>query len=348
MRQITGAAIAAAAACVLGAVALANIPVAGHSAPPLTKKTHHGALRPPPVRAAPSYVTIDGPSGTAIVRRTSSGAKLATVRPPHGAKFIAVGGAQDDRTFVLAADRSTGIQLYRLDLNRHGQPKRPPVKLGVPPLPSHIGSCPAELAGLAVGPADGGVVAASILSYCPTGQAGKSEILAARISSGGILTVFYPGQGYPMWLSWTSSGNLVYDWSGSTTGVFVIPRATKPNTHPRLLIGGSASVGGFSDPNYPLITLDGKAVLVTVTRGSGTFRIAAFSANGKVKKLLTPPIANPAKFCGALWVDVTGSQELAACGDGAEFEIQNGKATRLHRPWLLPTYPTPGAPLIAW
>jgi hypothetical protein len=83
MRQITGAAIAVAAACVLGAVALANIPAAGHSAPSVTKKTHRPA-GPSPVQAAPGYVSVDGASGTATVRRTSTGAKLATVRPPHG------------------------------------------------------------------------------------------------------------------------------------------------------------------------------------------------------------------------------------------------------------------------
>jgi hypothetical protein len=347
MRQITGAVIAMAAACGLGAVALANIPAAGHSAPPGNQKTHHPAGRPP-VQAAPSYVTVSGPTGTAIVRRTSTGAKLATVRPPHGASFIGVGGSQDDRSFVLAAHRSAGTQLYLLLLNQHGQPKRPLVKLSVPPLPAKLGDCPAELAGLAVGPADGGVVAASMLSYCPTGKAGPGEILTARISSGHMLATFHPGNGYPMWLSWTQAGSLAYDWSSSTTGVFVIPEATKSSSKARLLISNSASVGGFSQANYPMITLDGSTVLATVGRGSDTFAIAAFSANGKPEKLISPSVRNPAKFCGPLWTDSSGRRLLVGCGDGAEFEVQNGKITKLHGPWQLPAYPTPGAPLIAW
>jgi len=128
--------------------------------------------------------------------------------------------------------------------------------------------------------------------------------------------------------------------------VFVIPDATKASSKARLLISSSASVGGFSDANYPMISLNGSTLLVTVIRGSDTFAIA--SASGKTRKLLTPSVRNPARFCGPLWVDSTGRRSLAACGDGAEFAIQNGKVTRLHQPWQLPSYATPGAPLIAW
>lgn len=359
MRPITGVTIAAAAACFLGALTLANLPAARPSVPSITKNaatkeaaTKEAATKilhragPSPIQAAPSYVTIDLRSGTATVRRTSTGARLATVPPPHGATFIGVGAGADDRTFVLAAHKKSVTNLYLLVLNQHGKPMRAPLKLAAPPLPSQIGNCPADLAGLAVGPADGGVVAASLLSYCPTGRAGPGEILTARIGSAHVLATFHPGRGYPMWLSWTQAGSLAYYWSGNTTGVFVIPDATKASSKARLLISSSASVGGFSDANYPIISLNGSTLLVTVVRGSDTFAIA--SANGKTRKLLTPSVRNPARFCGPLWVDSTGRRSLAACGDGAEFEIQNGKVTRLHQPWQLPSYATPGAPLIAW
>jgi hypothetical protein len=349
MRQITGAAIAMAAACVIGAVALANFPVAGHSAPPVTRKTASSPRVPgPTVMPASSFVSVYPPEGTADVRGTGAGAKFGTVHPPRGSKFFAVGGGADDRRFVLAAQGSSGTHLYLLRLDQHGQPGRPLVKLALPALPRHFGSCQAELSGLAVGPADGGLVAASMLSYCPTGRAGQSEILVARISSGHILATFHPGRGYPMWLSWTQAGALVYDWSGDTTGVFLIPDATNSHSKARLLIGNSASVGGFSGANYPLISLNGSSVFTTVVRGSGTFAIAVFSANGKTRKVLTPPVRNPTQFCGPLWADAAGRRVLAACGDGAEFRILNGHVTKLHRPWKLPTYPTPGAPLIAW
>ncbi|HET7014186.1 MAG TPA: hypothetical protein VFI65_09760 [Streptosporangiaceae bacterium] len=100
-----------------------------------------------------------------------------------------------------------------------------------------------------------------------------------------------------------------------------------------MLISNSASVGGFSDANYPLISPDGSSVFATVVRGSATFAIAVFSANGKTRKLLTPSVRNPVKFCGPLWAGAAGRSVLAACGDGAEFKIVNGHVTKLHRPW---------------
>ncbi len=350
MRQITGAAIATAAACVLGAVALANIPAAGHTAPPVTKKSHHAAPLPSltgPTAAA--YLSVDIKTGAVIVRRTTTGARLATVRPPHGGSFYAVGGGEDDRTFVLASEgksRSAVTQLYLLVLNAHNLPEHAPTKLFAP-LPNRLGSCPADLAGLAVGPAKGGVVAASLLTYCPTGRAGPGEILTFSISSGHLAT-FHPGNGYPQWLSWTEAGSLVYEWSGNTDAVFTIPDAIKPGGKARLLIGSSDSVGGFNGAGFPLVSLDGKTVFATVSRGGNDLAIASFSTNGRTKKLLSPPRNTPPQFCGPLWADASGRRLLAACGDKAEFEIQDGHVNFKHRPWVLPTYPTPGAPSIAW
>jgi hypothetical protein len=238
-----------------------------------------------PVAAAPSYVTIEGRSRVAVVRRTKTGAKVATVRPPRGtAGFVGVAGAEENRTFVLAAQAPSGVRLYELALRPDGQPKRPLVKIAVPPLPRHFGDCPAELAGLAVSP-DDRLVAASFLSYCPNGRAGQSEILTARISSGHVLATFRPGHGYPMWLSWTLAGSLVYSWSG--TGVLVIPDATKEGSKARLLLSDSASVGQFSGPDFPMV------------------------APGQADALVA-----------------------------LDFELGGH--------WILPTYPTPGAPTIAW
>jgi hypothetical protein len=348
MRQITGTAIAVATACVVGAVALANIPAAGHSAPPVTKKTRHA--HPPaglsPVEVASRYLSINLGAGTATVRRTSTGAKVATLHPPRGARFFGVGGGADDRTFVLATNRSSGELLYKVVLNQHGQPG-PIVKLAIPPLPSHFGSCPAQIAGLATNLSQD-TVAVSITSDCPDGRAGPSEILTARISTGRILATFHPGHGYPMFLSWTVTGSLVYDWSGQTAGIFLIPDATKSTSKTRLLVSNSDSVGGFSNANYPMVSPDGGNVFATVNRGSDT-AIAAFQTRGNRRAaLVTPVVHDPAQFCGPLWAESPGRKGLAACGNRNEFEIQNGKVTKLHRPWLLPNYPAPEAPLIAW
>jgi hypothetical protein len=264
----------------------------------------------------------------------------------HGAAgFVGVGGAEDDRTFVLTAQTSSGVRLYELALRPDGKPKRPLVKIAVPPLPRHFGDCPAQLAGLAVSP-DDRLVAVSILSNCPDGRAGQSEILTARIGSGHVLSTFRLGHGYPMWLSWTLAGSLVYSWS--CTGVFVIPDATKEGSKTRLLLSDSASVGQFSGPDFPMVAPNGSAVFVTVRRGSDTLSIAKFQLGGGGKAVLTPPATNPARFCGPLWVDSQGHGLLAACGDTAEFEVQGNEGVLLPRPWILPTYPTPEAPAIAW
>lgn len=346
MRRVTGVTIAAAAACALTAVVVANVPVAGHSAPTTIKKAKAPSAGISPVSAVPYYVAIDQRSGAATVRRTATGAKIATVRPPHGAAFGGVAAAGDDRTFVLVAQTSSTSRFYRLRLSGKGQPGRLALT-AVRPLPTRFGSCPVSLAGLAVSP-DGRLLAASVLSNCPTGRAGPSEILTARLGTGRTLATFHPGDGYPMWLSWTTAGSLAYSWTGAELDVFIIRNATKPGASPRLLIKGTTSVRGFDDANYPLITPDGSTVIATVGRGSFTFALAEFAAGGKARRLLTPPVRSPAQFCGPLWTSASGAGLLTGCGDNSEYEIQNGHLTKLHSPWQLPTYNVPGAPAIAW
>lgn len=347
MRQLTGVVVAVAAVGALTAIVLANIPAARHSAPLIIKaKPTQGASGSPPVSAAPYYVVINGRTGNATVRRTATGAKIAAVRRPRGTTFTGVAGAADDRTFVLAAYAPSASRFYRLRLGRKGRPGRL-ILTAIRPLPRRFGSCPAQLAGLAVSP-DARLLALSVLSNCPTGNAGPGEILTARLGSGRVAAKFHPGHGYPMFLSWTTTGSLAYSWTSTAMGIFIIPRATQPGDSPRLLISSSASVGGFNGAAFPLITPDGSAVVVTVARGSLTFAIAEFSVRGPARRLLTPPVRNPAQFCGPLWTDASGRRLLTGCGDNSEYEIQNRHLTKLHGPWQLPTYPTPSAPLIAW
>lgn len=348
MRLLSVAVVAVVAAGSLTAVVLAHDGAADHPVPRAINKTEpgHRAAGSPPLSAAPYYVAVNGRFGTATVRRTATGAKIATVRRPHGGTFFAVAAAADDKTFVLAAQTSSTSHFYRLRLNAQGRPGRPALT-AVPPLPRRLGSCPAQLAGLAVS-TDGRLVALSILSNCPTGNAGPSEIMTVRLDSGRVLAKFHPGDGYPMSLSWTAKRGLAYSFTSTQMGVFIIRDATKTGTSPRLLIGSSASVGGFGDARSPVITPDGSAVLVTVARGSFTFAIAEFSARTRARWLLTPPVRNPAQFCGPLVTDSFGRRILTGCGDNSEYAIQSRHLTRLHKPWQLPTYLTPSAPLIAW
>lgn len=347
MRKVTGTAVAIAAACALTAVVLASNPGAGHLAPSADKtKPASSVTGSPPAAAAPYYVVVNARFGTATVRRTATGAKIATVRRPHGSRFVAVAGSQDDKTFALAAQISSSVRFYKLRLSAAGRPGRP-VLTAVPRLPRRFGSCLPQLAGLAVSP-NGRLLAYSVLSNCPTGKAGPSEILTARLGSGRTLARFHPGDGYPLSLSWTATGSLAYSWTSSKMGVFIIGEATKPGSSPRLLISGSASVAGFTGADFPLITPDGSAVAVTVVRGSLRLAIAEFLVRGTERRVLTPAVRNPEQFCGPLWTDASGRSLLTGCGDNSEYEIRDGHLTKLDKPWQLPTYPVPSGPLIAW
>jgi len=347
MRRISGTAIVVAAACVVTAVVLANVLTACHSAPPVTKniKQAHHPAGPTPIAMAPYYVAING-NGGATVRATANGAKIATVRPPRGLTFDGVAGSENDTTFVLAAKSASASRFYELQLNSKGRPG-PLAREAVPSLPRHFGNCPTQLAGLAVNP-DGRLLAISLLSNCPTGRAGPGEILTVRLASGHALATFRPGDGYPQSLSWTLSDGLAYGWTGSTTGAWLIPDAIKPGASRRMLISDSSGVDGLTYAYSPLITPDGSAVIATV--GSGTkLAIAEFSVRtGKARWLLIRPVHSPAQYCGPLWTDTTGRGQLVGCGDNAEFEIQNRQLTKLAKPWQLPIYNVPTAPLIAW
>jgi len=331
----------------VAAIVLANVPTAGHSAPPVTEKTKHGHLAagPTPVAMAPYYVAINRYGGGAV-HATATGSKIATLRPPRGLKFDGAAGSENARTFVLAAQSASASRFYQLQLNSRGKPGRLSLR-AVPSLPRRFGSCPTALAGLAVSQ-DGRLLAISLLSNCPTGNAGPGEILTVRLATGRLLATFRPGHGYPQSLSWTLSDGLAYGWAGPRAGVWLISDATKPGASRRMVIGNSAGIDGLSGADNPLITPDGSAVTATV--GSGTkLAVADFSVRtGKARGLLIRPVRSPAQYCGPLWTDTTGRNQLAACGDGAEYEIQNGHPTKLASPWQLPTYLVPGGPLIAW
>ena len=97
----------------------------------------HPAAGSPPVSAAPYYIAINAGSGTATVRRTATGARIAAVPRRRGMIFFAVAAAPDDRTFVLAAQTSAVGRFYRLRLGRNGRPGRLALT-AVPPTPRKL------------------------------------------------------------------------------------------------------------------------------------------------------------------------------------------------------------------
>jgi hypothetical protein len=294
----------------------------------------------------PYYLEIDSRANRVDVDRTGSGQKIADIPAPPHARFIGVAAAGDDRAFVLAIASSSATRFSLVTLKSSGQPGRL-TGTGVPPVPAHLGGCPTALAGLAVS-GNGRFLAYSVLSNCPTGNAGPGEIVTVRLSGGHVLAKFRPGDGYPQSLSWTSTGALAYGWSGSRAGVWLIPDATSQGSSPRLLIGTSAGIKGYQGAQDPLITPGGSVVLATLGRNTSLV-VAEYSVRTRTwLRLLIKPVSNPARFCGPLWTDASAARILLGCGNAAEFEISNGRLTKLPSPWDLPTYPVPEAPLIAW
>jgi hypothetical protein len=360
-----GGAVLAAVAGTAAGVVLSSLPAAGRpalspaatstpalspaatSTPALSPTaTSTPARHPPQLAAAPPYYVTIG-SAAAVVRRTASGAVTGTISPPRGGNFSGVAAAAGDRTFVLAAGTRSGIRFYRLHLDAAGRPG--PLHLTpIPPIRRNASACPAQLAGLAVSP-DGRHLAISLLSNCPTGNAGASEIEVARLANGAVMATWQPGNGYPEWLSWTTSGTLAYQWGGPKPGVWVIPDATSQTSPgPRLLIADSTGIGGFTGAGEPMIAPDGSDVIVTLFHGN-SLEVAEFSARtGRPQRVLIPAVSNPVQYCGPLWTDAPGHNMLAACGDGTETAVTNGHLTHLRTPWRLPDYPVPGPPLIAW
>ena len=151
----TGTPLAAAAAVI--AIVVASLALArpahnaGHlprGAVALGEAPAYGAGDVPPYYVALEPGALSGASTRAVVRATATGAELAVVTPPGPYRvFTAVSSAADDRTFVLAAQRSSayygppsdkpGLQKYfvlRLDPADHT------ARLTALPIPGEPGS----------------------------------------------------------------------------------------------------------------------------------------------------------------------------------------------------------------
>jgi len=202
-----------------------------------------------------------------------------------------------------------------------------------------------ELAGLAVTP-DGRTLAISTLSDCANGRAGPALIEIVSVSDGTVLHSVRLHGDYPLWLSWTAAGTLVYQWH---YGVWAIPAAAAPGgapLRPRPLVTGHGRLGGASEP---MIAPGGSVLLATVSGPGGSLRVAGFSAlSGLRLRVLISASGSTVAYCGPLWASADGQHVLAACGDGAEVSADGARITPLRSPWRLPSYAVPGPPQIAW
>jgi len=297
------------------------------------------------------YITIARLGKAATIRRTATGRLIARVPAPAGTELRAVAAAGPGRAFLLAAQPAgpgdRPIRFYRLALGAAGRPgplrptRIPALTVGV----RH--RCQIQLAGLAVTP-DGRTAAVSALSNCANGRAGASRIEIVRLATGRVLHVVRPGHNYPLWLSWTARGALVYQWG---QGVSWIPGAAASGPRiprPRPLLPASAGAGRFTRPGPAMVSPDGSVVVATIGRGV-SLSVAEFSARtGRFLRTVIAPVRNPAAYCGPLWVGSHGRHLLAGCGDRTEVSLDGGRLATPASPWRLPGYPVPGPPLIAW
>ncbi|MGN6173262.1 MAG: hypothetical protein ACTHPS_09955 [Streptosporangiaceae bacterium] len=238
--------------------------------------------RPAALRNVPPYyVDLVGMpwSRSAEVRATTTGAVLATVRPPKPfAHFNWVSGASDDRTFILAAqrwwpigrggtaekrDNTTPLKFFRLRFN----PAQGTATLTAVALPESLEA--AQVGGIGLSP-DGSKLALSLrqsIQIITLATGAKREWV---LSVGGWAGNFKPfGQPF----SWTADGRKLafQQWGGkfhSTAHVRVLdttaPGGSILSAKPVVTFQNRAEVMSFNLGNT-LITPDGTKIVTATT-----------------------------------------------------------------------------------
>lgn len=291
------AAAAAVAVAVAGSYVVARSAHLGRpSAPPPT-----GAAAFPDYYVALTF-TGDGrccrpgkpmsPVTDAEVRATRTGRVLQTIAPPKGYQtFAGVTAAADDTTFVLAAQRLTGLpaasapatRFFMLKLVPGGRARLTALPITAPP---HSG----QLVDMALSP-DGSHLAATVGSslwiFSTATGTGRTWRPSGIGTSGAVGT-----QGS---LSWTANGRVlafIYWGEPDGGGVRLLDPAAPGSsllTNSRLAVGQPKDAAGDAYWLQARITPDGKTVLgITDPRGKFSQRLVAYSARtGKVLRVLS-------------------------------------------------------------
>jgi hypothetical protein len=372
-RVAAGAGAGLAVAGVAAGIALASLSGAGHPAASHPSPASHprptvslpppvgwhpaGPLPPPGagLAAAPYFVTIafqQAPAPT-LITDALTGRVVATVRAPAGSGgFVAAAPAGDDRTFVLAAQAGSATGFYELRLGAGGRPL-PLTQLAVVPQLSSAGSFTVSPDGRQLAVVLGRPARVELISLV-TGATRTWRSTAGAIGSD---------------LSWAGNGELAFIALGSepaNAGLWLLDTAVGP-AQPmtaRLLIPDSASFGGYSQPEYPLISADGSVLFATMEQPysqpglgpGGLAEVMEFSAqSGQPLGAVTPPASESGmgSWCGALWADSSGSQLAAVCGRGSnghgvEGIVHDGRF--LQRDLHVPVYnqSVPRSAFIGW
>jgi hypothetical protein len=311
----------------------------GSSGPPVTGRPTPSSLPtasngPPVAVTAPYAVMLNTRAGRppVAVIDMRTGKTLARVRLPAGHAVVWwAAAAGDDRTFVLAVTTNPlGVQVtrfYLLHLASDGQPG-PLTPLPVPPLRDD------QIYGMAV-TADASKLAI-VWQYRPSGGP-PSHIEVASLATG-VTRTWTSAQGAAQNLSWAGDHTLAFDWQDSSlarSGIRLLD-TSKPGSSPlasRLLIPASFRFEGLRNPDSPLISQDGSAVIAFMTIGNQFVLVKFSTRTGKVVAGLSPSVGSTgsASFCGVLWADRTGQHLFFQCGN-TQGSVNGTQFSRLKLP----------------
>jgi hypothetical protein len=308
-------------------------------------------------------------SDYAVIRDTASGATLATAAAPEPADtFIAVTGAADDRTFVVAAEpvsRPIGVPRGSIEFFRAtfdpGARSLTLAPLPIPEIPAAAG-----LDGLALSP-DGTRLAVAVSNggtqYIKvySTATGSVRVWRQHADGGYLLTASNP-------VSFASNGLLAFNWgSAPRPGVWLLNTQLSGGG----LISDSQFVLGKAHGDWlfsggAIIASDGSAIIATLTRrltlsstpyglDQRTSEIAEFSAaSGRELRVRWAGKSQAQAGLSAgnvIWSNPSGSTLLLAgqdpvLGNSALGVLRGTRFTALPRPAPLPEFP-PGADGIA-
>jgi hypothetical protein len=321
--------VPAAAAVAVLAVVAAAVAIAALPGRPSRPNSDFGGMLPPyyltfnsqevtiPPRHFRTYV-----SRIAIIKSTSTGARVAVARAPLGAIFVAATGASDDRSFVLAVRPASNLlkpaaaTLYRAQFS----PGRRALRLA--PLPIHAFS---GLTDIAMAPG-GNELAVAVQTGRNSGQLQiRLYSLTGRLiktwEDPGSLIGPYPGNNA---ISWSAAGTLAITWIWrDSNGVWLLNTSAPGGSlaaHSRLVIPGHDSqqakfhlLGpGVLSGNGQTITaatirvpqLKGKRVVYPAI--GGEFQQISARTGREIRALWPVHIANES----AIWSNWSGSAVL--------------------------------------
>jgi hypothetical protein len=298
-RLLAGLASAVAVMAIIGgSIALALGGHAPHRAAASPPAQVPDAQPGPPGTAPPYYLILpnNGMGPDVAVVDTATGATLATVRPPKPFRsFGYIIGAADDRTFVLAAQRTAlggAATLFRARFD----PSRRAVTLTALPIPP----TQANPQDMALSP-DGSRLAVL------TAQARSAQLSVYSMTTGAVKVWRQvwrqPSGGVAYEVSWGRGGILAYNWD---SGVWLLNTATAGGgliANSRLAV---SAPHGWTFGLGALLTPDGRTVVAAQERWLHQERLLRRGTNSEFAEYS----AKTGKQIEALWPEHYAIEDL--------------------------------------